>query len=50
MISALSIHLTTVKSWNRVYKWWVRPELKHDVIKSPGHCKAATAWADTTSA
>ena len=32
MISAFSIHLTLLKTWNRVYKCWVRPELQHDVI------------------
>ena len=49
MISVLSIHLTPIKSWNRVYKCWVRPELQHDVIRCPGHCIIATAWHDITS-
>ena len=29
IISALSIHLTLLKTWNRIYKFWVRPELQN---------------------
>ena len=49
MISALSIHLTSTKTWNRVYNCWMRPELQHDVIRCPDHCITKTAWRDITS-
>ena len=48
MISAFSIHLTPVKTWNRVYKFWGRPELQHDWIKCPNNCITATT-CDITS-
>ena len=44
MIPALGIHLTCLKTLNRVYKCWVRPELQHDVIRRPGHCIITTSW------
>jgi hypothetical protein len=46
MISALSIHLTHVKTWKRVYKWLVRPDIQHNVIIRPDHCVSATTWRD----
>ena len=45
MISALRIHLTPVKTCNRGYKCWVRP----DEIRRPGHCITTTAWHGITS-
>ena len=33
IISALSIHLTLLRTWNRVYKFWVRPEVQHDLFR-----------------
>ena len=45
--SALSIHLTLLKIWNRVYKFWVRSELQHDLFRSL--CINAIAWRDIKS-
>ena len=50
MISALSIHLTPIKTWNRVYKYWVRPGLQHDGIRCPGHYVTVTAYDHVISA
>ena len=33
-------------TWNRVYKFWVRPELQHDVIRPTN---PATTWRDIKS-
>ena len=43
MISALSIHLSPIKTWNRVYKCWERLVLQHDVFRHCGNCITATA-------
>jgi hypothetical protein len=40
IISAVS---TLLKSRNRVYKFLVRPELQHDVIRHTDHCITAIA-------
>ena len=45
IILALSIHLTLLKTWNWVYKFWVRPELHHDVFRHTGHCITASGIA-----
>jgi hypothetical protein len=37
IILALSIHLNVLKTWNRVYKFWVRPELQHDLFRPTDH-------------
>ena len=46
IISSLRIH---VKTWNWVYKSWVRPELQHEVIRRPVHSITTTAWRDIMS-
>ena len=38
IILALSIYLTLLKTWNRVYKFWVKPELQHDLFRPTDHC------------
>ena len=30
--------LTFLKTWNRVYKFWVRAELQDDLFRPTGHC------------
>ena len=48
IVSALSIHLTLLKTWNRVYKCWVRPELQHDLFRSTDYCNCMT-WYQVIS-
>ena len=38
IISALIIHLTLLKTRNRVYKFWVKPELQYYLFIPTDHC------------
>ena len=46
IISAVKIHLALLKTWNRAYKFWVRPELQHDMFRPADDCITASAWRD----
>ena len=53
IISSFSIHLTLLKTWNKVYKFWVRPELQSkfflDLLTTVHYCNCMT-WYQVISA